>query len=758
MQYLTVSISTSSIWVTEFKLIVYIQEDFQVDVNETRQFLVSPSAPQFFQFHFPDGMDIGIISMDSPTPLCMTMSVQNISCPVSDLDRNIEFEGIWQTVDMKTGMTIRRDLFPSGLHIVFVVKPDDLDCRHTSLLDTNRCMGPCRDKIVEFTITQKITKEEYLTATFGAFAMFLGAYIIVILVSCLICVRTRVMPQERSIFEVPSRPEPLGAPPDTISQPRSRYGSISSNSTLSSTAASGLSVGRLVPVPLPAENIETLENQNEDEIRVLQTPDQEQRENSPDSQIRNISSPDDEEDERNSPDGVDTRALSPMMEVPRTVEFEGSTIDESDYDLLRDADLDKDVFRTKTFLFVSDLSRKHPKVNSRRSMMYQWNLITIAIFYGLPVVQLVVTYQQVLNQTGNEDLCYYNFLCAHPLGLLSDFNHVYSNIGYVMLGGLFMVFVARRRFIYNQICAENPRIRRMFGIPQHSGLFYAMGLALVMEGLMSGCYHICPNHSNFQFDTAFMYTIAILCMLKIYQFRHPDINANAYTAFGVLAFVILIGVIGVLNSSILFWIFFTGVHVITCLILSIQIYYMGRWKVDAGLFKRIWLMLYNDISSLCMGAWYALKPTYPDRNRYIQYNNFLYIKGGCILVMAQNDKDFASFLLGVFIINLLLYTSFYILMKLRHGERICRQPLTYILLATLSWVPAMYFFLNKSTTWNLSAAQSRHYNQSCRLFHFYDNHDIWHFLSAASLFLSFMVLLTIDDDLNEKPRDKIPVF
>jgi len=57
-------------------------------------------------------------------------------------------------------------------------------------------------------------------------------------------------------------------------------------------------------------------------------------------------------------------------------------------------------------------------------------------------------------------------------------------------------------------------------------MFYAMGFALVMEGLMSGSYHICPNHSNFQFDTAFMYTIAILCMLKIYQFRHPDINAN----------------------------------------------------------------------------------------------------------------------------------------------------------------------------------------------------------------------------------------
>jgi type III secretory pathway component EscT len=38
-----------------------------------------------------------------------------------------------------------------------------------------------------------------------------------------------------------------------------------------------------------------------------------------------------------------------------------------------------------------------------------------------------------------------------------------------------------------------------FGIPQHYGMFYAMGAALIMEGVLSGCYHVCPNHSNFQF-------------------------------------------------------------------------------------------------------------------------------------------------------------------------------------------------------------------------------------------------------------------
>ena len=43
-----------------------------------------------------------------------------------------------------------------------------------------------------------------------------------------------------------------------------------------------------------------------------------------------------------------------------------------------------------------------------------------------------------------------------------------------------------------------------YGIPQHYGMFYAMGAALIMEGVLSGCYHVCPNHSNFQFGKSFI--------------------------------------------------------------------------------------------------------------------------------------------------------------------------------------------------------------------------------------------------------------
>ena len=68
----------------------------------------------------------------------------------------------------------------------------------------------------------------------------------------------------------------------------------------------------------------------------------------------------------------------------------------------------------------------------------------------------------------------------------------------------------------------------------------------------------------------------------------------------------------------------------------------------------------------------------------------------------------------------------------------------------------MYLYFAASS--NLPPAESRHLNKDCVLFHFYDNHDIWHFLSATSLFLSFMILLTWDDDLENTPRNKIPVF
>jgi hypothetical protein len=52
-----------------------------------------------------------------------------------------------------------------------------------------------------------------------------------------------------------------------------------------------------------------------------------------------------------------------------------------------------------------------------------------------------------------------------------------------------------------------------YGIPQHYGLFYAMGAALMMEGVLSGCYHVCPNHSNFQFGKFIISHFSVTCLM-----------------------------------------------------------------------------------------------------------------------------------------------------------------------------------------------------------------------------------------------------
>lgn len=44
---------------------------------------------------------------------------------------------------------------------------------------------------------------------------------------------------------------------------------------------------------------------------------------------------------------------------------------------------------------------------------------------------------------GEHDLCYFNSKCAHPdffLGVyFMDFNHIWSKLLYILLGGLFLV-------------------------------------------------------------------------------------------------------------------------------------------------------------------------------------------------------------------------------------------------------------------------------------------------------------------------------
>ncbi|VVC31854.1 Hypothetical protein CINCED_3A010771 [Cinara cedri] len=470
---IVVSLSTNSKINITFIITLEVQKSFNVFLNQQVAFNLSPSEPVYYYYSFKENSSMVLLHVTSDDYICMTLSIQNSSCPVFDSLETVQYNGLRQTVSKTGGIIVSKEEYPLGLFIVFVVHSDDLACYQES----NRIQTQnSRTKNVNFVMKPTVD-----------FNYQMMNCVIVICISILILLFTAFLYKPKGNELVVKQDEP-------------------------STSFCSTSVH---------------------------------------AQSDNVSY--------------------------------DSSLDETDVDILKSPESWKDLIRTKTCLYVSDLSKKDYRILKAKSRLYLWNLITVAVFYSLPVIQLVFTFQKVLNQTGDQDLCYYNFLCSHSLKLgpwkFSDFNHIFSNIGYIFFGLLFMVITYKRE------CAIV--LDKNFGIPNHCGLYYAMGAALAMEGIMSACYHVCPNHSNFQFDTSFMYVICMLSMIKIYQTRHPDINAKAYLVFCVLAIVIILGLAGIMYDGPVVFILFTCIHLILCFWLSAQIYYMGRWKLDKKTPKRV---------------------------------------------------------------------------------------------------------------------------------------------------------------------------
>ena len=187
--------------------------------------------------------------------------------------------------------------------------------------------------------------------------------------------------------------------------------------------------------------------------------------------------------------------------------------------------------RLKSRKCVADLCNELKDITKskavyKKSHLYIGALLLMSIFYSLPTIQMVLRFSQQEEISGNHDICYYNELCRRSLGSLSDFNHIFSNIGYCVFGLLFMMIVKIREQKYERFEEKiNEEMKRSnievecssLGVPRQYGLYYAMGLALTMEGVMSACYHVCPTKITFQFDTTFMYVIAIIMFMKLYQ-------------------------------------------------------------------------------------------------------------------------------------------------------------------------------------------------------------------------------------------------
>ena len=467
-----------------------------------------------------------------------------------------------------------------------------------------------------------------------------------------------------------------------------------------------------------------------------------------------------------------------------------------------------------------------------RSDLYCWIVASCGVFYILPAIQLMFGAQYISTHTGSQDLCYYNFLCRYTVntyfGRIADWNHVFSNFPYVISGLLFMVAVRRRRvrrcgamvelyedskeqmksdkklghqemlvdrltrdhrikekmaqYAQKNVCIE---FLNRCGIPEQYGLYYAMGLATIMEGILSLCYHVCPTHESFQFDTTFMYILSALIFLKMYQFRHPDLTAKANVMFCVIAFLLVTETMSYYIPPKFYSGFFVTAYILVLGVVMVKMYFALyskfprlRWKkcvtngfrckgITSGERARLILYLMMFALNLVIAVSYIIKALDPKKRSEVS-NILLFIGFG-------NMFGYAGFYVSMKLYYILrvnrkrnLKNMFFGMLpwckkdnnqysKLVHPESFSRTNVIYFILAVICAFSSAKFFTTKEKTTEISPSQSRHLNADCSFLSF-DQHDLWHFTSAFGLFFTFMWLLTLEDNNTVTHWEKIPVF
>jgi len=273
---------------------------------------------------------------------------------------------------------------------------------------------------------------------------------------------------------------------------------------------------------------------------------------------------------------------------------------------------------------------------------------------------------------------------------------------------------------------------------------------------MSACYHVCPTNVTFQFDTTFMYLISLLMFMKLYQVRHADVSPDAVVVFLGLGVALILEIISIYHTGPAFWVLFSICYIMGIIVVTIHSYNMGQYSYTLKNLINISKIFIEEVTEVANDK----KKIYKKRKLLLLLINcvvnialcFYFAGTGTGAVAASNH------LLVIFILNLASYYFYYCIMKILSGEHLHIGPIIYLVCCMITLLPAMYFFTQKEKKTTASPSISRTLNKDCLLLDFFDGHDIWHFLGGAGVFFAFMFVLTIDDDVRFKRRDKIGIF
>jgi hypothetical protein len=107
-QNFIVALSTSSRLNVDVSVVVEEERNFYLTENKKYSIAVSPSETKYYYYKFLDRKSTtAVVEITSDDDVCLTVSIQDSFCPVFDLDKDITYEGKYQTINRKGGMSIR---------------------------------------------------------------------------------------------------------------------------------------------------------------------------------------------------------------------------------------------------------------------------------------------------------------------------------------------------------------------------------------------------------------------------------------------------------------------------------------------------------------------------------------------------------------------------------------------------------------------------------------------------------------------------
>ena len=123
---------------------------------------------------------------------------------------------------------------------------------------------------------------------------------------------------------------------------------------------------------------------------------------------------------------------------------------------------------------------------------------------------------------------------------------------------------------------------------------------------------------------------------------------------------------------------------------------------------------------------------------------------GMLLYASFIKPYFIGWMLMIGLVNLKYYFIYYLSIKILNKEKIMNIIIVFMFVDIIFMAFSLYFYSKTNYNTFIDIKESNKINEKCILFNYFDNHDIWHFMSSTTLFIFMLIILFIDFDLNIK--------